>query len=379
MRIAVHLGTLRGAGSGLVGYHLLHNLVSIETAHYFHAWVPEEWFRDHRKILTGFGERLTTHAVGPGLRNKLFFEIAGLPTALRRFRADVLLSLGDTSAPRPGIPHVLLLHQSLLARPLSLWSFEPPARLRIKMAAMHAYFQLGLPSVQRLVVQTEDMRRNVSARFSLDPARIVVVPSAIDLSAIDRLAAPSTTTKPPYLAVIGTAAPHKRHIVLAAMLHNLVDHPDLVCRLTVEPTEVPELVRDAVRLGVLPRLVFHGRVSYEKSLELIRDAAALVMPSELESFGLPFYEAMALGTPVVAADRGFAREACGDVGFYVADGTGANYAEAVRRVLSADRDDLSRRLRQRFAAVSWSWDRIARRFIEILEEVAHQPISAARS
>ena len=54
--------------------------------------------------------------------------------------------------------------------------------------------------------------------------------------------------------------------------------------------------------------------------ELYRGAAALVLPSRFEGFGLPVLEAMASGTPVVAADEPALREVAGDAGVYAEDG-----------------------------------------------------------
>lgn len=369
LRIAVHMGTLRGAGSGLVGRHLLKHLLQAPSPHRFFVWIPDQWSVDELDLASFPPRRLVVSRLRSGVLSKFAFENMRLPLTLRRIRADVLFSVGDTSALRPGPPHLLFVHQSFLAHHPTEWGFQPAPHLRTKMALMNTYFRLGLPSVDRLVVQTHYMREHIAARFRLDPSRIDVVPSAIDQAAIAALPPPIEPVGPPYLAVVGTASPHKRYVVLAEMLYELRDHPHLACRLTVSPAEVPDLVHAATRLGVLHRLLFHGRVSNETSLQLTRDALALVMPSELESFGLPYYEAMALGTPVVAADRGFARDALAELGFYATHRTGAEYADAVRRVMAANRPELSRRLRERFATVSWSWHRIARRFIDLLEEV----------
>ena len=73
--------------------------------------------------------------------------------------------------------------------------------------------------------------------------------------------------------------------------------------------------------------------------ELYRGAAALVLPSRFEGFGIPVLEAMASGTPVVLSDDPALREVAGDAGVVREDG---DLAGAVTRVL-ADRDALRER------------------------------------
>src|SRR5205814_9583793 len=79
-----------------------------------------------------------------------------------------------------------------------------------------------------------------------------------------------------------------------------------------------------------------GYVPRDELAELYRGAACLVFPSRYEGFGLPVVEAMASGTPVVAAPDAALREVAGDAAVFAEPGA---LADGVRRAL-AERERL---------------------------------------
>ena len=106
-----------------------------------------------------------------------------------------------------------------------------------------------------------------------------------------------------------------------------------------------------------------GYVRKDELAELYRGAAALVLPSRFEGFGLPVLEAMACGTPVVAADEPALREVAGDAAVYA---EGGDFAAAARRAL-ADRDRFSAAGIER--ARLFSWEETARDTAEVYRRV----------
>jgi glycosyltransferase involved in cell wall biosynthesis len=103
-----------------------------------------------------------------------------------------------------------------------------------------------------------------------------------------------------------------------------------------------------------------GWVEKHELAELYRRAAAVVLPSRYEGFGVPVLEAMASGTPVVLSDDAALREVAGEAGIY------GDLAAGVRAAL-ADRGRYTRAGIER--AARYSWEESARRTVEVYRSV----------
>ena len=86
---------------------------------------------------------------------------------------------------------------------------------------------------------------------------------------------------------------------------------------------------------------------------LLATADAVLAPGPAETFGLAALEAMACGTPVVAAGDGALGEVVGDAGVAVPAGTGDRFAEAVLELAARPEPDRRRAARQRAQTFGW--------------------------
>jgi glycosyltransferase involved in cell wall biosynthesis len=112
-----------------------------------------------------------------------------------------------------------------------------------------------------------------------------------------------------------------------------------------------------------------GHVPDELLPGLYAGAEAFALPSRYEGFGLPVLEAMAAGTPVVAADATALPDTCGGASLLVPpDG------EAFRAALASLLGDAGERERLRAAglrrAASFSWDATARGVDAVLAQLS---------
>jgi glycosyltransferase involved in cell wall biosynthesis len=97
-------------------------------------------------------------------------------------------------------------------------------------------------------------------------------------------------------------------------------------------------------------------------------SSAIVYPSLYEGFGFPPLEAMAVGTPVVASDRGSLPEVLGDAALMVDPTNEGALADALEAVLT--QPELRGRLRNagERQAKQYTWARCAERTIEVYRE-----------
>lgn len=222
----------------------------------------------------------------------------------------------------------------------------------------------------------------------LDEDKVVVVPNAAasEFRPISRQAASATVRErfsipAPFLLSVGDIQPRKNQIGLIRAFARLVrSYPQLKHDLVLAGKETwfADRVHQAAReSGVADRIRFFGFVSDRDLLQLYNACDLFVFPSFYEGFGLPALEAMACGRAVVCSSTSALPE--------VVDGAAIlfdPYAvdEIVRAIADLLLDSELRARMERLGlqrAAHFSWQRTARRTLEVFHEVAERPRAAA--
>jgi glycosyltransferase involved in cell wall biosynthesis len=175
---------------------------------------------------------------------------------------------------------------------------------------------------------------------------------------------------PGFLLAVGTVEPRKNYPRLldayALLRARLPGAPRLVVAGRTGWAYGDALRRLREAEGVL----LLGHVADATLLGLYRGAAALAFPSLYEGFGLPLLDAMGEGLPAVVGTGGALAELAGGAALEVDAESAESIAAGLERVLTdtALRSELARRGRERAAA--FTWERSARRVLEVLREAA---------
>jgi glycosyltransferase involved in cell wall biosynthesis len=171
-----------------------------------------------------------------------------------------------------------------------------------------------------------------------------------------------------YLLFVGTREPRKNlATLLAAYRELLAGRVPRAAGGGAGGDGVPPLVLagpagwgEALDLAGLPADAVRtpGYLAEEELVGLVAGAAALAFPSWYEGFGLPALEALACGTPVVAADLPALREVLGDQAELVPPTDAGALADALARVLADPGGEPARAARKARAA-RFTWDACA--------------------
>ncbi len=247
-----------------------------------------------------------------------------VPRLLRRMRPELAHFVHALPLACP-VPAVLTVQD------LS-WERDPSVFGKWDLVTFKVFVRRSVRKARRVLAISERTKRDLVELYGTPPEKIVVTPLA-----------PDPDFKPAgehdsFLLFVSAIEPRKQPL-------DAIDAANAIGRklVVVGPAKDAELASELARRGADVR----GYVPKEELVGLYQRAACLLFPSRYEGFGLPVVEAMACGTPVVAAPEPALQEVAGDAAVF-AD----NLADGVRRAL-ADRDRLSAAGIVRAAAFTW--------------------------
>jgi len=386
MRIAIDGTTLcapdgsRGAGIEHYSWSITMALLRAGSPHEFFVSTPPTLGRIRRQELVEAGPRVK---LLPSWGPKLSFVSRHviLPLRFSLYRPDVLFSpFGQLPLGWRG-KSVVTVHDLAIYEHPEWFPAEQSFSTRVVVPQ-------SLSRATQIIAVSDATRHKLYEFFPVTAGRIQVVPEGVDLNEAYKALkdASATSTRFPFdrdfVLFLGTIEPRKNLLnafrSFHAFLESRPEQAELVRFIVAgkKGWQTREIEQEFVTINhawkhVEPNGViqFLGPVTEEEKWNLLARASCLFYPSLDEGFGLPLLEAMAVGTPCIASDRGALPEVGGDAAVYVdpEDIEAMSFAltqcllipEGVREIRELG---LSR-------VAEFSWEKAARETMKILEDV----------
>jgi glycosyltransferase involved in cell wall biosynthesis len=304
------------------------------------------------------------------------WESTVLIKACRDFRPDWIWALGNYGFASPPCSQSILLHDPHVVYPVSEFG-DVGVLYRAKKTLLKHTIRRCLANTSRVYCQTDTIRHRFHKQFRYPLDQIAMCPPAYSLPQIDA----DGLTIPPLLEVdysgrfrllyVSTCSAHKNHRTVVDTFGQYHDQlEDVVCFFTIDGDEndlAVSIMKDIRASGLNGQLVPIGHLPPEQVVSCYQKADALLFPSLLETAGLPLVEAMCHGLPIIASDRDFAHEICGDAARYFDPRSEAGIRDAILHVKNDPgyRRHLSERGRERFARHIVSWESVLQNVLEI--------------
>lgn len=246
----------------------------------------------------------------------------------------------------------------------------------------HAYARLVIPNTVRnaaaVVTLTEHARGEIIRTYNVPAQRVHIVAPGIggefqpepDDSLLAQLRAQYGLSEN-YLLYLGATNGRKNiPALVAAFAQVRADFPQLTLVLAGPRQLDDAATTQAIRAHAVENSVTRlGHIPQSDLPLLYAGARAFIYASKLEGFGIPPVEAMACGTPVVAAPNPPMPEVLGDAAWWAEDDSPAALATAIRRVLNDNA--LTQTLRDKGIARArmFTWEIAAHALLQIYADV----------
>lgn len=214
-----------------------------------------------------------------------------------------------------------------------------------------------------IITVSESVKVEISEAFNLHPDRIFVTPNtpAVEYfqprtsDAFKKFAIPTEK----YLLHIGTLQPRKNPLGVVEAYLQLPEAIRKEYSLVLaggwgwKSDDIKEAVQEAQRKG--ENIITTGYYDFADVNALYQQAAACIMFSHYEGFGMQALEAMASNTPVIASNIPVFREIAGDAALYTRANDPADLSEKITSLLGnpALQDKLVRKGQKNLERFSW--------------------------
>ncbi len=377
MKIAINaLSAKRGGGVTYLN-RLIFHLRDADRKNEYFVFVTQ---KNREKIIAFVDPRF--HVVEVPVQNllhRLVYEQFVLPIMLKRLGIDVIYAPAEI-APLLAPCSVLLGIQN----PNVYYgaSIRWPLYHRIRNRVLRLLAIVSAKRASKIVFVSETARQDISKVLRVPLSKTNTVHHGVDTTVFFPGENESESIQAVgyrsggvlrYILCVSHIDGHKNHKVLVeafgALPGNLREKFKLVLVGKKTSPYYDELICFVKERMIEKDVVFFGEVPHEKLPEIFRGASLFVLPSYLETFGIPLVEAMASGVPIIASNTTAIPEIVGEAGILFDPDSSEMLRKLIEKVLSNDGLKQSLASKGLERSRQFTWSNAAARMLEIFERV----------
>ncbi|MCL5671201.1 MAG: glycosyltransferase family 4 protein [Acidobacteria bacterium] len=361
------LNNKRGHGRYLKG--LLLSLLDIDACNRYLLYTDTS---DSASLFAGY-DNAHLQVLKP--RSYVAWEQVALPSRATSDGVDLLFLSNHTAPWFCTPPCVLTVHDVLFMNPASL---RQPFHQTLGRWYKRLFTTRAAGYAKQILTVSEYSKRRIVEELHIAPENIHVTYEGFEpvFHRIETNGGPVLSRfnlhPKQYVLCLGAQDPRKNTVNTLVAFKKLrsKELPYLslvVCGMNAKQLQSMLPRRD---FDLLENVVTAGFVSDDDLAELYNHAAVFVYASLGEGFGIPALEAMACGTPVVAANVTSLPEIVGDAGLLVDPRSTEEIAQALQLLMNADSLRLELIRRGAIQCQKFSWPEVARKTLSTFEYVA---------
>lgn len=222
----------------------------------------------------------------------------------------------------------------------------------------------AIQRADHVICVSESTRRDLHRSVELPEEKTSVIHHGVEKFETDQRL-PEPLDRVPFLLFVGKRGHYKNFSRLLEAYYRTIKHAENVMLVAFGGGEFTPDEQRWISSRNLENRVSQVSGDDRTLGGLYRQAAALIVPSLYEGFGMPALEAMAHGCPVAASDRSSLPEVAGDAGIYFDPRDVTSITKAIRRILESEalREELMKKGRER--ASRFTWEKCARQTARI--------------
>ena len=171
-------------------------------------------------------------------------------------------------------------------------------------------------SVQMVIAQTKNISNRLKLKYNIENVKVIPTPIGFDFSKSYCYKDFHLPENKQYFLYPATFSTHKNFDVLIS-LGELIKKENLpfLIVLTIDESVATDFIAK-MKINKLDCIFNVGKIAGEYMPSLYQHCDVLLFPTLLETYGLPYIEAMAFEKPILTSDLDFAHTICDDVAYY---------------------------------------------------------------